>query len=99
VQIGTIRWQRLRYDEPMGLFAAALLALTALLVLAAEWPRLSVRFGAEARDSRARRRRKREFTLIEGDDDAGDEDDFAASVQRDLESLPVIEGHDDRSRR
>ncbi len=83
----------------MGLFAAALLTLTVLLLIGAEWPRLSARFGADGRDTRARRRRKREFTLIEGDPDAGDEDDFAASVQRDLESLPVIEGHDDRSRR
>jgi hypothetical protein len=51
----------------MGIFAAALLTLTVLLLLGAEWPRLSARFGAEARDSRARGRRKREFTLIEGD--------------------------------
>jgi hypothetical protein len=99
VQIGTIAQIRLRYDGVMGIFAAALLALTLLLVVAAEWPRLSARFGADARNSRARRRRKREFTLIEGDQDAGDDDDFAASVQRDLESLPVIEERDDRSRR
>ena len=83
----------------MGIFAAALLTATVLLLLAAEWPRLSPRFGADARESRARRRRKSELKLIDGDLEAGDEDDFAASVQRDLESLPVIEGHDDRSRR
>jgi len=98
VQIGTIRRERLRYDGHMGLFAAALLAVTTLLVLAAEWPRLSARFGADARNARARRRRKSELILIENPD-AIDEDDFAASVQRDLESLPVIEERDDRTRR
>ncbi len=51
--------------------------------------------GADARQVRSRRRRKEKLTVVQGDGD----DDFAASVQRDLESLPVIEKHDGRPRR
>ncbi len=79
----------------MSIFAIVMLTLAVALIVAAEWPRLGGRFGRPARASRARARRKREFAVIEGDR----EDDFAASVQRDLESLPVIEERDDRSRR
>ncbi len=81
----------------MGIFAAVLLACAVLLVVAAEWPRLRNRVGADARTARSRRKRKRELTVISGDADATD--DFEASVQRDLESLPVIEERDGRSRR
>ncbi len=79
----------------MSIFAIAMLTLAVALIVAAEWPRLSARFGGQARATRARTRRKREFAVIEGEH----EDDFAASVQRDLENLPVIEERDDRSRR
>ncbi len=81
----------------MGIFAAVLLACAVLLVLAAEWPRLLGRVGADARAARTRRKRKRELTVIHGEGDAAD--DFEASVQRDLENLPVIEERDGRSRR
>ena len=77
----------------MGLVAIVLLACAVLVLLGAEWPRLSKRFGSEARAGRARARRKSGFTVIEG------EDEFAASVERDLANLPVIEERDDRSRR
>ncbi len=83
---------------PVGIFATVLLALAVLLLLAAEWPRIAARFGGEARASRARVRRKDRLTVIEGDA-AVVEDDFAASVERDLANLPVIEERDDRSRR
>ena len=79
----------------MGIVALVLLACAVLLIVAAEWPRLSSRLGVEARGKRARRRRKASFTVIEGDA----EDDFAASGERDLANLPVIGEHDDRSRR
>ncbi len=79
----------------MGLFAAVLLACAVLLIAAAEWPRLSARFGVEARGRRQRRRRKASFTVIEGDG----ADDFAASVERDLANLPVLGERDDRTRR
>ena len=80
----------------MGLFAVVLLVSAVLLLVAAEWPRLSGRLGADARASRTRRRRKSELTVIHGD---GEDDDFAASVERDLANLPVIGERDDRSRR
>jgi hypothetical protein len=79
----------------VSIFAIVMLTLAVALIVAAEWPRLGGRFGRQARVNRVRARRKREFAVIEGDR----EDDFAASVQRDLESLPVIEERDDRSRR
>ena len=51
----------------------------------------------KARATRDRRRRKGRLSVIDGEGDG--DDDFAASVERDLASLPVIEEHDDRSRR
>lgn len=55
----------------MSPFFLALLVAAALLVLAAEWPRLRSLAG-----SRPKR--------------AGEEDDFASSVRRDLDSLPTV---------
>ena len=80
----------------VGIFAIVLLACAVLIVIGAEWPRLSARFAGEGRSGRARKRQKQKLTVIEGE---GDEDDFAASVERDLASLPVIEERDGRSRR
>jgi hypothetical protein len=80
----------------VGTLALVLLALAVLLLIAAEWPRLSGRFGSDARSQRVRRRRKAGLRVIEGE---GEADDFAASVERDLANLPVIEERDDRSRR
>ena len=79
----------------MGIFALVLLVGAVLLLCAAEWPRLSSLVGADARAARSRRRRKASLTVIHGEGD----DDFAASVERDLANLPVIEERDDRSRR
>ena len=79
----------------MGILAIVLLVAAVLLVVGAEWPRLMSAVGADARQVRSRRRRKEKLTVVQGDGD----DDFAASVQRDLESLPVIEKHDGRPRR
>ncbi len=80
----------------VGIIALVLLGLAVLLLIGAEWPRLAARFGADARAHRVRRRRKAGLTVIEG---RGEDDDFAASVERDLANLPVIEERDDRSRR
>ncbi len=80
---------------PVSIFAIVMLTCAVLLVIGAEWPRLSGRLGVEGRTTRSRRRRKREFSVIEGEG----EDDFAESVRRDLENLPVIEERDGRSRR
>ena len=79
----------------MSIFAIVLLAAAVMLLLAALWPRLSAKLGPDARAGRARRRRKEKLTVIQGDVD----DDFAASVERDLANLPVIEERDGRSRR
>jgi hypothetical protein len=82
----------------VGVVAIVLAACALLLVIAAEWPRIAGRTGwnLERRPRRTRRRRRRTgLTVIEG----GDSDDFAASVERDLENLPVIEDRDDRTRR
>ena len=74
-----------------------MLACALLLILGAEWPRVSERLGRERRATRVRARRKHEFTLIEGEGEG--EDDFAESVQRDLANLPLTEDRDGWSRR
>jgi len=71
-----------------------LLALAVALVVAAEWERVGAVFGSEGRRSRRRQRRKAKLTLVRPE--TADDDDFAASVQRDLEQLPTIEEHDRR---
>jgi hypothetical protein len=80
----------------VGLIAVVLLACAVLVLVGAEWPRLSQRFGAPAWAARSRRKRKERLQLIRG---AEENDDFAKSVERDLDNLPVIEERDDRSRR
>lgn len=68
-----------------------LLALAVILVVAAEWTRVGGLVGADARRARSRRRRKANLTLIRSD-----EEEFEASVQRDLAELPTIEETDRR---
>jgi hypothetical protein len=58
------------------------------VVIAAEWPRLEGLVGPEARRRRDRQRRKANLRVVT------DEDEFAESVQRDLDSLPTIEERD-----
>jgi hypothetical protein len=72
--------------------SVALLTLAVLAVLGAEWPRLSERVGLEAFRKRKRARRKPQLRLLRG----SDTDDFAASVERDLEQLPTLEDSDRR---
>ncbi len=62
-----------------------LLALGVLVVIAAEWPRVSGAVGADARRRRDRERRKARLHVVTEDDD------FVESVQRDLDALPTIE--------
>jgi hypothetical protein len=82
----------------MGVIAFVLLACALVLIAGVEWPRVSARVGSDARAGRKRARRKEGLTLIEGH--AGREDDFQASVERDLANLPVLEeSDDDRSQR
>lgn len=65
----------------------ALLACAVGVLVAAEWPRLSGRFGFEGRRQRSRRKQKANLRVLRPEDD----DDFAASVERDLAQLPVKE--------
>ena len=81
----------------VGIVAIVLLACAVLVLVGAEWPRLSERFGAPAWAARSRRRRKERLQLVQGQE--GGDDEFAKSVERDLANLPVIEERDDRSRR
>jgi hypothetical protein len=67
------------------------LVLAAALVVAAEGPRLSHRYGAEARRKRERARRKKQLRVITPDDER---DAFIRSVASDLEALPTIEEKD-----
>ena len=61
-------------------------------VIGAEWPRLSARFGNEARERRERARRKSQLKLLRTETE-----EFAASVERDLDQLPTIEETDRKS--
>jgi hypothetical protein len=72
---------------------AVLLAGAVAVLVAAEWPRLTARLGLGDRlpGARRRTRRKSHLRLVEGQPD---DDDFAASVQRDLERLPTIDERD-----
>ena len=79
--------------EAMGVVAFVLLACALVLIAGVEWPRISARVGSDARAGRKRARRKEALTVIEGD--AGRDDDFQASVERDLANLPVLEETDD----
>ena len=64
----------------------ALLALAVALLAGAEWPRVESRFGLEGRRRRERARRKAGLKLLRNESD-----EFAASVERDLENLPTID--------
>jgi hypothetical protein len=79
----------------MSVLAIVLIACAVLLVIGAEWPRLSAkaRVGGEGRARRQRSRSKAQLRVVQGD-----RDDFAESVRRDLENLPVIEEDDHRRR-
>jgi hypothetical protein len=79
----------------MGWIAIVLLVAAVAVLLGAEWPRVSERFGAQPWAGRSRRRQKKRLTLLHGEES----DDFQRSVERDLDNLPVIGERDDRSRR
>jgi flagellar biosynthesis/type III secretory pathway M-ring protein FliF/YscJ len=67
------------------------LVLAAALIVAVERPRLSRRFGADARKQRDRQRRKAQLRVVTPDEES---EEFVRSVQRDLDSLPTIEERD-----
>ena len=67
----------------------ALLIGTVAAVLGAEWPRVSARFGSKTRQRRERTQRKSQLKLLRTETE-----EFAASVERDLDQLPTIEETD-----
>jgi hypothetical protein len=71
----------------------ALLAAAVVVLVGAEWPRLSERFGAPARARRERARRKQNLRVLRTDSD-----EFADSVERDLANLPTIKERDRKRR-
>jgi hypothetical protein len=71
----------------------ALLALAVAVLVGAEWPRLEKRLGDAAPTRRKRGGRRPKLRVVESDE----QDDFAASVERDLSLLPTID--DDERRR
>jgi len=73
----------------------ALLALAVAVLIAAEWPRLESRLG-NARPSRRKRSRRRPKLHVVSSDE---QEDFAASVERDLSLLPTIDEDDRHGRR
>ena len=75
----------------MGWIYALLLAGAVAVLVAAEWPRLSARFGLEDVVPRGRRRRKAHLHLV-----PSESEEFAASVERDLQRLPTIDERDGR---
>jgi len=75
----------------------ALLVCAVLAVIGAEWPRIARNFGFEGRRRRERARRRSKLTLLRSEGDELDEsDEFAASVERDLQQLPTIDERDRR---
>ena len=69
---------------------AGLLACAVLVLVGAEWPRLSNRIGLDARletrERRARAERKSKLRVVRDESE-----EFEASVRRDLDQLPTIE--------
>jgi hypothetical protein len=76
----------------VGWLMFALLVLAVAAVIGAEWPRLSARYGNEARRRRERSKRKGQLKLLRTE-----RDEFEASVARDLDNLPTIEESDRKS--
>jgi hypothetical protein len=70
----------------VSLVAVVLLVAAFVLVVAAEWPRLSRRAGLDTSARRERRRRKSHLRVVQDESD-----EFARSVERDLANLPTID--------
>ena len=75
----------------MSLVWIALLASAVAVLVAAEWPRLDRKFGGQARRERERKRRKANLKVIRNEESL---EEFAASVERDLDRLPTIDKRD-----
>ena len=83
------------YPVEVSLIAIVLLAAAVVLLVAAEWQRLSRRAGFHPAIRRARKVRKSHLRVVRTeDDDFADDDDFARAVERDLAALPTIDERD-----
>jgi hypothetical protein len=81
----------------MSPIAIVLLVAAVVLVLAAEWGRVSrgrtIR-SVDIRHGRSRKRRKSNLRVVE----TTDSEEFARSVERDLAALPTIDEQDAKQR-
>ena len=87
----SVQRSKQRYNRGVSVIAIVLLACAVVVTIAAEWPRIDAKIGLDARRRRNRMRRKQTLKVVRSDDD-----DFAASVQRDLARLPTIEEREER---
>jgi hypothetical protein len=76
----------------MSPIAVLLLVGAVVLVLAAEWPRVTARFGSVSPKARSRRKRKANLHVVP------DHEEFARAVERDLAALPTIDERDAKRR-
>ena len=76
----------------MSLIAVVLLVAALVLLVATEWPRIGRRVGSDARQQRARAKRKSNLRVVTSS--SSESDDFARSVERDLARLPTIDERD-----
>ena len=74
-----------------------LLACAVLVLIGAEWPRLTAKTGPLRRRERERARTKARLSVVPREP-ADETEEFAASVERDLSQLPTIEERDGRRR-
>ena len=74
----------------MGWIYALLLAGAVAVLAAAEWPRLAARLGIAGRFPGATKRRKASHLQLV----KTESEEFAASVERDLNRLPTIDERD-----
>ena len=74
----------------MGWIYALLLAGAVAVLVAAEWPRLSTRLGVSGRLPVVTKRRKASHLRLM----KTESEEFAASVERDLNRLPTIDERD-----
>jgi hypothetical protein len=80
--------RRVKMEDVSWVFVA-LLAAAVVVLLGAEWPHIVGAFGLDARERRARAKRKANLKLLRSESE-----EFAASVQRDLSQLPTLEERD-----
>lgn len=66
-----------------------LLVCAVIVLVGAEWPRLSERLGLQARERRLREERKAKLRVVRSETE-----EFEESVRRDLDRLPTVEKSD-----